>query len=283
MGHVLELSRGLSVVAMEAIEALEHRTVAVDGGRLKLEWGTLARRELEQANDLLWWDGQQLLGFLGLYCFDGHNVELVGMVDPAARRQGIAAKLLDAALMLCRKRAYSSVLLVTPRNSEAGRCLALGRGGALDHSENAMLLADAPNAGPSELDFDLRSATVDDAPVVSRLLADAFGYAPVAAAGPLASDLVQTLVIEIEAAAVGTLRVTREGDTAGIYGFAVDPAMQRRGIGRAVLRRTCRNLFYEGVKQIGLEVATQNESALGLYTSIGFRPVTTEDYFALPT
>ena len=270
-------------MALEAIKGLEGRTLAVDGGRLKLEWGTLARRDIEQTNDLLWWDRDRLLGFLGLYCFDGRNVELVGMVDPAARRQGIATKLLDAALVLCRDRAYSSVLLVTPRNSDAGRCLALSRGGALDHSEYAMVLTDAPGAHPSEVVPNLRSATVDDVPVVARLLAAAFGYAPGDGAGILANDLLQTIVIEVDDIAVGTLRVTRDGDIGGIYGFAVDPPMQRRGIGREALRRTCRQLFDEGVKQIALEVATQNEHALGLYTSIGFRPVTTEDYFSLAT
>ena len=280
---MLELSKGLSVGAMEAIKALEHRTLAVDGGRLKLEWGTLAHRKIEQTNDLLWWDDSRLLGFLGLYCFDGHNVELVGMVDPAARRQGIATKLLDAALALCRDRAYSSVLLVTPRLSEAGRCLALGRGGVLDHSEYAMLLTDSPTASPSPSHIGIRNARVDDAPVVSRLLAAAFGYPPSVDNLPLATDLLQTLVIEMDDVAVGTLRATREGDIGGIYGFAVDPAMQGRGIGREVLRRTCRKLFDEGVYKIGLEVATQNEGALGLYTSIGFRPLATEDYYSLTT
>lgn len=118
---------------------------------------------------------------------------------------------------------------------------------------------------------------------MARLLATAFGYAPGDGAGILANDLLQTIVIEIDDIPVGTLRVTREGDVGGIYGFAVDPAMQGRGIGRDVLRRACRKLFDDGVKQIGLEVATQNERALGLYTSIGFRPVTTEDYFSLTT
>ena len=146
-----------------------------------------------------------------------------------------------------------------------------------------MLLTDAPNACPSELILHLRNAGAGDAPVVSRLLTDAFGYAPGLAADRRANDLLQTLVIEIDDVAVGTLRVTREGDVGGIYGFAVDPLMQGRGIGREALRRTCCKLFDEGVKEIGLEVVTQNENALGLYTSLGFRTVTTEDYHSLAT
>jgi len=38
----------------------------------------------------------------------------------------------------------------------------------------------------------------------------------------------------------------------------------------------------EGAQRIGLEVAVNNDRALGLYTSIGFTQATTEDYYALP-
>jgi ribosomal protein S18 acetylase RimI-like enzyme len=49
-----------------------------------------------------------------------------------------------------------------------------------------------------------------------------------------------------------------------------------------VLRRVCQQLRAQGAQQIGLEVAVDNDRALGLYTSIGFTPVTTEDYYVLP-
>jgi ribosomal protein S18 acetylase RimI-like enzyme len=113
---MLELSAGLTQHALDALAELEARTVAVDGGRLKLEWGTLRSRPAGQINDVLWWDGPQLLGFVGLYCFDGRNAELVGIVDPSIRRRGIASQLLDAAVSLCSERSYASVLLVVPRH-----------------------------------------------------------------------------------------------------------------------------------------------------------------------
>jgi ribosomal protein S18 acetylase RimI-like enzyme len=280
---MIELPQGLSKSALDAIAELERRSVAHDGGRLKLEWGSLNHRSANERNDVLWWDGDNLLGFLGLYCFDGRNVELVGMVDPAARRKGIATALLGAAMTLCRERSYANILLVVPRQSEGGQLLATRRGGVLDHSEHALVLTDAPTDKPSERNIEIRPALVEDAPEVTRLLAAGFGWAPDDVAQRIASEPQQTLLVLTEGKTVGTLRVTRNGDAGGVYGFAVDPRWQGRGVGREVLRRMCVELLADGVKRVGLEVEIQNEHALGLYTSVGFTPVTTEDYFALAT
>jgi ribosomal protein S18 acetylase RimI-like enzyme len=279
---MLELSHGLSPTALDAIAALERLTVSVDGGRLKLEWGILRSRSEHQVNDLLWWDGELLVGFLGIYCFDGHNAELVGMVDPTFRRRGIARALIDAAESLCHDRSYASVLLVVPRDSSGGQLVALKRGATLHHSEHVLVLRGPILGEASELDYTLRSASVQDASTVTRLLAAAFGYAPDDIAERLATDAASTLIIEVDGRAIGTVRTTREGDAGGVYGFAVDPSWQGRGIGRAVLRRVCEQLRHDGAQHIGLEVATENERALGLYTSVGFTAVTTEDYFSLP-
>ena len=70
-------------------------------------------------------------------------------------------------------------------------------------------------------------------------------------------------------------------DRGGVYGFVVDPALQGRGIGRDMLRRVCRDLRGDGALQVGLEVAVENDRALGLYTSPGFARVSTEDYYSL--
>ncbi|MEU8615805.1 GNAT family N-acetyltransferase, partial [Actinoplanes sp. NPDC048791] len=99
---MIDLSRGLSPAALSAIEDLERRVVAADGGRLKLEWNALRHRYGQDVEDVLWWDGERLLGFLGLYAHSAPTVELAGMVDPAARRHGIGTALLDAALVLGR-------------------------------------------------------------------------------------------------------------------------------------------------------------------------------------
>lgn len=279
---MLERAAGLSSRALAAIAELEQQVVQADGGRLKLEWPALRRRSGESVEDLLWWEADRLLGFLGFYGY-GSSLELAGMVAPDARRRGIATTLLDAAAPIYRARGCEQALLIVPRASVAGRLLALGRGGVLDHSEHALTLAGAPSSAPRHPSLSLRQASLADLPFIARVLEDGFGTpAPMDLAASLESPHRRTVVVELSGSPVGTMSITRDGDATGIYGFVIDPPLQGRGIGRDALRQACEQIRADGAQRINLEVAVDNDRALALYTSVGFAPVTTEDYFALP-
>ena len=188
---------------MKAIAELDRRVVQADGGRLKLEWATLRRRSGDRVDDLMWWEGYRLLGFLGVYGFDSLP-ELAGMVAPDARRRGIGAALLDAALPLCRERSDRRPLLIVPRPSVAGKLLALRRGGVLDHSEHALVLSGDPPAGSREPAITLRAATVGDLPLVSRLLELGFSEpAPAGLAERLDSPGERTAIVELAGVCFG--------------------------------------------------------------------------------
>jgi ribosomal protein S18 acetylase RimI-like enzyme len=278
---VLEQVPSLAPAARAALTALERDTVAADGGRLKLEWAALDEQSGDVVHDLLWWQDDRLVGFLGLYDF-ASPVELAGMVHPDARRRGIGTTMLDAALRICRERGQREALLVTPRNAAGGREFALARGGVLDHSEHALTLRHEPAAGVTNPAVTVRRATADDADDVCRFLEAAFGRQPPSDLRErLGTEGETMLLIGLDGVAVGTVRLTRDGTTGRVYGFAIDPPWQGRGIGRDVLRRICRQLRAEGAQQVGLEVEVDNERALGLYTSVGFEPVMTEDYYRL--
>lgn len=283
---VLEACSRLTADQLAAVADLERRVVAVDGGRLKLEWGTLRSRTGDRVEDLLWWDGERLVGFAGLYAHGGLVTEIAGMVDPAARRAGIGARLLDAAVTQCLQRGEDRVLVVVPRPSVAGRALLSGRGGVLEHSEHAMVLDQLTGARDTDPVVTVRPAYPADAPDVTRLLLAAFGNAPATPIGAPTPERT-TLMIDVAGRPVGTLRCeterTPEGPLVTVYAFAVAPELQGRGIGRTALRRTCADLLAGGVTHIALEVAAHNERALGVYASLGFRSVTVEDYWALPT
>ena len=279
---MVELAAGLSSEALEAIAELERRVIEADGGRLKLEWGTLGRRSGDRVEDLLWWESGRLLGFLGFYGFES-SPELAGMVAPDARRRGIGSALLDAALSLCRDRGDPPPLLIVPRHSQAGKRLALRRGGVLDHSEHALVLSGEPTSRADDQPVRLRPATAADLPLIARLLEQGFGWrAPDDLADRLDSPRERTAIVELDSSAVGTIRLSRDERGGAIHGFVIEPSLRGRGIGRAALGHACEQLRAEGAQQIGLEVDVENDHALGLYTSVGFTPVITEDYFTLP-
>ncbi|MGH2873863.1 MAG: hypothetical protein ACRDL5_15560 [Solirubrobacteraceae bacterium] len=76
---MLEQAAGLTSGALQAIAELERQVVEADGGRLKLEWDSLRGRSGDRVEDLLWWEGERLRGYLGIYGF-GDSPELAGML-----------------------------------------------------------------------------------------------------------------------------------------------------------------------------------------------------------
>lgn len=256
--------------------------VGHDGGRLKLEWGVLHQRPSTEVNDLLVWDGDALAAFCGIYDF-GSQPELAGAVDPAYRRRGIGSSLLDRALALVAGRGRKTVLLVAPRATDSGRHFAEAKGATFDHAEHHMELdggrGERRPRRASPGDISIRPVTDADRAAVSAILEDAFGRGAVLAGEPAPGDL--TFVVEQGAAVVGTLRLSIEAQAAGVYGFAVRSDMRGRGIGRAALYEVCVEARRRGVGTVTLEVDVDNDHALGLYTSVGFEPRATEDYFQL--
>jgi ribosomal protein S18 acetylase RimI-like enzyme len=279
MDLMLQLSAGLTDSIRRSIAELEARTVAADGGRLKLEWGTLNSRTGEQVDDLLWWDGDTLLGFLGLYAFGGAEVELAGMVDPAARRRGIATTMLTAAGPLLTERGRDHALLVCPRATDTGRLFAESLDAQLDHSEHALVQAKAPAGLSEDPATTVRLPTAGDETVVAKLLEQGFGHPAPALTSSFAQDGTQHWVVERDRRAVGYIRMTLDGSRGSVYGFVIEEVLRGQGIGRDVLHRAGAELRRQGAQQIGLEVAVNNDRALGLYTSLGFERVATEDYF----
>ena len=86
-------------------------------------------------------------------------------------------------------------------------------------------------------------------------------------------DMPGVRVVMAEGDAPGFIMARTLFDEAEILTFAVDPACQRRGMGRDLLVRCVRQAASAGVASVFLEVAQDNTGALGLYHAAGFAPV----------
>lgn len=271
---MLTVTRGLDGRALAEVGRLEQEVVAHDGGRLKLELDYVEANPIDVA---LAHDGERLVGYAGLYAFGGDEPEIAGMVAPDARRRRCGTGLLEALLPLARDMG-ARALLVVPSTTRAGQAFAESKGASRSHSEHFLVLGDTPTTGEDPATT-LRAAGPEDVAALQRIVAAAFQEAP----RPLDLDRVgdTTYVIERDGRTVGHVRLSVGGDVGGVYGFAIDPALQGKGIGRDVLARACRLLRADGRGHVTLEVETENASALHLYTSTGFVKEAGEDYWAL--
>ncbi len=281
----LRAEPGLGSGDLRAVEKLDAACVAVDGGRLKLEWGVLQSRPPDRVNDFLWMREHGPVGFLGLYGDRPDQAEICGMVHPGARRQGVFSSLFEAATAELEQRRVPQALLVVDRLYASGSCFARHVGGTIEHSEHRMTLRREPAKVVGDPLVTIREAVLGDARFVLSCLTEAFALPTedleAEEIEALARRFPGTLVIDYASEPVGTVRVDRSDDAAGIYGFAVLPEFQGRGIGRQVLSTLARDLKAEGVADIGLEVSCTNDAALHLYLSCGFDVMGTEDYYAV--
>ena len=84
------------------------------------------------------------------------------------------------------------------------------------------------------------------------------------------------LVAELDGEVVGYVRLRRPTDLPShrhvrqVNGLAVDPAVRRRGVGRALLLAAIDEARRRGARRLTLQVLGTNHGALALYTGCGF-------------
>jgi ribosomal protein S18 acetylase RimI-like enzyme len=70
---------------------------------------------------------------------------------------------------------------------------------------------------------------------------------------------------------VATAMAGYDGHRGWIYYLAVDPARQRRGLGRAILEAAESRLRQMGCPKINLQVRTGNEGVIAFYRTLGYQ------------
>ena len=180
-----------------------------------------------------------------------------------------------------RRRGAPTTLLIVNRGAEAGEAFASAQGGDVVSSEHRMVLRGDPPPDPvGQPEVEYRTETPDDTEFVQTCLAEAFGLpAQAFESDDHHRESARMLVISANGERIGVMRVEPSDHTAGIYGFAITPALQGRGIRTAALAAVCRSLKASGVGDVYLEVSVVNPSALHVYERCGFEVTGTEDYY----
>ncbi|MGN1385898.1 MAG: GNAT family N-acetyltransferase [Bacillus sp. (in: firmicutes)] len=261
------------------IKDLQKRCEQNESFQLKLNWDMLASRGNDKRNDFFHYEAGKLTGFLALYNF-GNKYELCGMVDPDYRRKGIFTELFSRAVTELKGRKCNQLLLNAPAESESARAFLQQTdchyymselqmkwsGATLEKDESVLVRCSEPRDLADEIQLEVRC----------------FGFTE-----QEATEFVNSIrkvgnesfyIIEREGETVGKMRVDRNKGESWIYGFAVYPEHQGKGIGRAALKNIIKK-ERDLDNDIFLEVESQNVNALKLYKSIGFQAFHVQDYY----
>lgn len=273
----------LSTKQLKEIKKLQKQCEEAENLQLKLNWEMLKQRNQDRVEDFFHYDEEELAAFLGLYGF-GNKVELCGMVKPEQRRKGIFSVLLQRAVDAAKEQGYDQILLNAPANSETAKKFLKTIPCSYAFSEHQMKW-EGNEPGIADESISLRAAKQEDLAFEIKLDIDCFGFDPNGAKDYnnriKKEEDQQFYIIEYEGIPVGKIRVSAEAGEAWIYGFAITPSQQGKGIGRKTLNAI---IWAEHAKghSLFLEVEAKNDHALKLYESCGFQSFYTQDYYHLP-
>ena len=68
----------------------------------------------------------------------------------------------------------------------------------------------------------------------------------------------------------GTIMAGYDGHRGWLYALAVNPVLQGRGLGRALVEHACAELAARGCAKVNLQVREGNERAAAFYEALGF-------------
>jgi ribosomal protein S18 acetylase RimI-like enzyme len=277
--------QGLTTDARAEVEALRRLCQQHDALEVPLHLEPARPVPGDETNQFLYYARGRLVGFGSLPPDD--SMELLGMVHPHCRRQGIGRILLEAARAECQRRGVSGFLLVCEEGSRPGTAFAQAVGGQYSFSEYRMELdPGAARDCPAPV-IRLEQSGARHIEALSRIRAAALGGTQESARERLEAWLQSPdqrfYIGRLRGKPVGSLRVFMIPDEATVYihTFGVLPEYQRQGYGRQILLGTIDRLHAEGWEHIRIEVNTQNRHALSLYERCGFREIAAYRYYQM--
>ncbi len=269
----------LSTKQLSDIKELQKICEDGENFQLKLNWDMLQSRNENEVNDFFHYEDGKLVGFLGLYGF-GNKVEVCGMVAPAYRRKGIFTHLLLEDDNGMKERKVQEILYNTPTNSESGKAFLQKISCSYSFTEYQMKWEEKELS--DHKDVILRLATPSDIETEIQLDVQCFGFEEQDARNynkRIKQEYnEQFYMIESEGITVGKMRIAHSDGEAWIYGFAVLPQFQGKGIGRKTLTNVINKEHHNGYS-IFLEVEAENANALKLYETCGFKTYHAQDYY----
>lgn len=232
---------------------------------------------------VLYYKNMKLLGFLSAFFFYDKAVEVSLLVDPKARRQKIASKLIETILPLLQSQQLPTLIFSCPQKLNDNWLEKLGF--SFMHSEYFMQRKILNPLLVSNHSLVFRPAENTDMPLLYSLDEACFGVKENADAHRF-HNLIDNREYYVAIALVnnkpiGKAHMRWEAKGATLSDIAIEPSLQGKGLGSALIAHCVNYALSEGKSTISLDVETHNQKALNLYIRLGFSIQNACDYWKI--
>jgi [ribosomal protein S18]-alanine N-acetyltransferase len=137
--------------------------------------------------------------------------------------------------------------------------------------------------GSRNPEISILAAHLDDLPAIMLLERAGFPAAEQWSERSWRGELLgehRTILIARAQHPVGVITIKSVGELADLHRLVVEPHSRRRGIGADLVRAGLEVMRQQGVREVILDVAYDNESAIALYQRLGFEQLSARtDYY----
>ncbi|MGC1183025.1 GNAT family N-acetyltransferase [Legionella sp.] len=231
----------------------------------------------------LYYEKEQLIGFLSIYFFYDDAVEVSLLIHPQWRHRGIAKQLLQNIIPLVLEKNYFKLIFSSP--SSLNDHWLPGFGFSYQHSEYSMERHILNPLLDYKKQLTFRRATIEDIPQLCMLDKACFNKSPDELEQRF-QHILNERDYQIELAfeknyLIGKAHLRWQKHGATLSDIAVFPDKQGQGLGTALITHCVNYALSEGKSDLNLDVETHNQKALDLYTRLGFLMQNACDYWQI--
>lgn len=279
---MLKNTNQLNAEQLEQLESLRAVCKKTDGSTPNLYTHILSQPRAFPAS-LLYYEQQQLTGFLGAYFFYDDAVEVSVLVHPLYRRRGIARQLIQTILPLIQSQNYNKLIFSSP--AQLNNVWLFSMGFSYQHSEYYMERDDLNPLLDYKQSLTFRTATIDDLSLLYSLDEECFPDKQSDSFERFQHIIdgreYQIILAYQNNKAIGKAHLRWLSNGATLSDIAILPTKQGQGLGTLLITHCINLALSEGKPHLNLDVETHNERALKLYTRLGFLTKNACDYWAI--
>lgn len=282
---MLKVYNSLDQQTIAQLTALVSKCTQTDNSTPKIYWNII-KEPRDLACDLCFYRDDRLVGYLSVFLFAQHEIEISACVHPDYRQKGIFKALFNIA----RNRIipYTDInyfLFPCAQNNDIARQMMQARGAEHFRSEYHMVRCTPTPVAQIRNEVTLRHATPADVNQLAELDTTCFHTN--------FKSMQQRFQVTIHAAnrkawlayvnnrCVGKIHTRFDEGSVLIHEFCIIPEQRRQGYGAQILQQTINFLIASGQEKICLDVDVENESAIHLYKTQGFEVAHAYDYWRL--